>query len=436
MKKCCFWLVLAISLVSTPMMVGAENLVFNLEPLIYADETDISNANLSVEAKGSNRLEPTLSLAYRTESNFYLVDSNYFDERRVDTFLVQPGITFGYRSGKSRIDLEYTLNIFSYDDQDDLQPGQRAADDFDYVGHTLNVNVVTQPTARFELGLREYFTKTRDQSEADHTTGLVGIQEKYNYNLIEPWLNYRFGERLSSRIAYRNTLVSYKESNPEDATENRGLFDMRYHFSPRDSLAVDYQVWKRDYDENNADYTSNRVGLIYRRNAKFIYGEAGIGYHHRSFSDNRDSKSTPSFLLAVTAQSSGLDEIGRPKSYATLSFDKDFNSSGVNSNFIDMREVSLTGGYTFLDRILADVKGYYRMYDYEDAYGVTPGGSIESRDDDRYGLIGSVGYKLGRWLVFSVRGGYESRNSNLRAFDYDNTYVMARLDSSYDFNLK
>lgn len=440
MKKQCFRIAVVLGLLyafpmTGPRAIAAENQVV-IEPLIYADETDIANANLNVTAKATNRLEPTLSFAYRTDSNFYRVDDD-FEKLRVDTYLVQPGLRFGYRTGKTQVDLGYTLNIYSYDDRDGRPMDHRNADDLDYTGHTLRLNADTRPTAKINLGLKEYFIRTRDQAEADHTTGLVGIQERYNYNQLEPWLAYRFSERFSSRLAYRHTAINYDKVNPEDATEHRGLFDLRYHLSPRNSIAVDYSIWNRDYNEGDADYTSNLIGLVYRRNAKFLYGELGAGYHHRSFDDgDRGSESTPAFRLAVTAQSSGLDESGRPKSYATLAFNKDFNSSGTSGNFLDTREVSLRAGHTFVDRILLDLEGFYRINTYEDAPGLTPDGTIEDRDDDRVGLVGSLGYRFGRWLVFSIRGGYENRDSNLIAYDYDNTYVMARLDSSYDFNLK
>jgi hypothetical protein len=58
---------------------------------------------------------------------------------------------------------------------------------------------------------------------------------------------------------------------------------------------------------------------------------------------------------------------------------------------------------------------------------------LNDRNDDIYDFLGRISYKLARWMIFSVEGGIENRDSNVEGRDYDNTYFSLTLDFAYDF---
>ena len=61
------------------------------------------------------KIKPKVLTSWRVDSNYYKVETN---EREVHTYLVQPGINFGYETSKSLIDLDYTLDAHYFDDKD------------------------------------------------------------------------------------------------------------------------------------------------------------------------------------------------------------------------------------------------------------------------------------------------------------------------------
>jgi hypothetical protein len=107
------------------------------------------------------KIEPKVSTSWRSDTNYYKKER---DEREVHTYLVQPGIYFGYETSKSLIDLDYTLDAYYYDDKDPDLPGQETED---YVGHTLSLKTRTKPFDRLTLGLDESYYATRNPSQSD-----------------------------------------------------------------------------------------------------------------------------------------------------------------------------------------------------------------------------------------------------------------------------
>jgi len=358
-----------------------------------------------------------------------MYETNYYSDPDEDvgvfTYLLQPGVILNYGTPRSSVDMSYTLNAYWYDADDDIPAGYTDPEDDDYVGHTFRLSAKTSPTAKLSVGLDEAFNKTREAAEYDTFTGDT-TRMKYYVNTLTPWVEYRFNERFTSNVAYRNTIVSYDEDSDEDAVEHRGIFDLRYWFWKDASVGLEYQVWQKDYDVDISDYTSNQVDLVVRKYAKYLYFEGAVGYHDRSFDDDsRGDDDIFTYRLAVNGQTSGFDE-GTPKTFGTLALIHNYTDSGTSDNFNEFTEGRLTAGHVFLEKILTDFTGYYRQAEYVDY----------DRDDDIYGISGSIGYYLEGWATLKLTVGYENRDSNLDNNDYDNSYVMFSVGSSFPFNLR
>ena len=384
-------------------------------------------------------LKPHISASWQANSNFWRAENT---EKRVFTYLVQPGFSFAYKTDKSKIQLDYTLNSYTYSDQDSSSPGIRKASDDNYFGHTLNMLAFTrQYQQRLLAGVREDFYLTRDPAESDIYNDSI-LREKYYINRVEPFVLYEFSGKFAVGLRYRNTITNYTKSGLEDSNESRGLVDLIYNISDTASLNLGYQIWTRDYNKNTSDYLTNQALLTFRKQFKHIALEVGAGYQHRSFDDNDlDSIDVVPWRVSVEYSTdptpvSPLLMEKRKKSYISLTLAQGFNDQGLGESYFKGNRLTLQAGHVFLKRIPVHFTGYYQRSKYEFWTGITDSGDIARRDDDTYKVYCSIGYKFLRWFTLSIEPGYEKRNSNIRGRSYEDKSIMAMLEFQYDTSAK
>ncbi len=371
-------------------------------------------------------IKPRIATSWKTDSNFFNAETN---ERRVDTYLVQPGIDLGFETPKTKVLLNYTFNARYYDDRDTVPSGQPRADDDDYVGHTVAFNSRYRAFDRLLIGLDDSYHKTRDAANADKLSNSTD-RDKFEINRLSPSLFYDFGEKFTAGLRYRNTVTDYSKDK-EDSTEDRGMFDLIYNFTRKTSLDLEYQHWKTDYDKTTSNYTSDQIQLTFKKQFNYVTIKAGGGYHERDFDDpTLNNINTMIYTISVRAQHPPGDASAR--SYLEFSTELNFNDQGLGDSYYKAHRFSVDAGHIFLEKLKVSIGGYYQNSDYERTIGTTPQGTIELRKDDLYFISGSIGYIFADYLTFSVSANYEERDSNLIGSDYDNKSVMATLDFGYD----
>jgi hypothetical protein len=382
-------------------------------------------------------VRPKISVDSETDSNFYKAET---EERNVYTFLVRPGILLGYETGKSSIILDYTLNAAYYRDKDDVPGGQKSADEDDYIGHTGILSLRSKPFERLSIGLEDAYYKTRDPAQADRFSSSVE-RKKYYINHFTPSVLYEFENRFSLGLGYRNTLTNYDLDNKDDSVENRGMFDLIYRFSRSAALDLEYQHWIRDYDQESYDYRSDQLSLIFKRQLKYVYLEGGCGYHQRSFDGNAlEDQDVFSYRVAVKGQNPpipvgrSIAYISRPKTYGSLSAERNFNDWGIGNRYFKTYQFCLNLGHVFMERILATLDAEYSINDYVTAEDKTASG--ERREDKTYGVSVGAGYVFKEMLTAKISGGYEERDSNFSGHSYENKYLMATIAFNYDLGMK
>ncbi|MCP4351475.1 MAG: outer membrane beta-barrel protein [Desulfobacterales bacterium] len=387
----------------------------NLKPMTSASSKTESYR------KGKITVRPLITVSSRVDSNFYKSETNKKD---VYTYLIKPGILLGYSTAKSSISLKYTLDAHFYKNQHGSDTPEAEVDD--YVGHTAILTAETQPFDRLSMGLENSFHKTRDSAKLNDIGEQTG-RAKYTINRLTPSIFYEFENKFSAGFRYRNTITDYSNENLEDSTENRGMFDLIYNFSPRSSIDLEYQVWQRDYDLLTSDYTSNQVKLILKKQFNYFSFEAGAGYHNRSFDQNSlNDTDVVSYRFAVTGQNPPFPE-SKPKSYITLAAERNFNDSGTGNNYYTANDFSLEIGRRFQGKLLINLKGSYKISNYENITGL----DSETREDDYYRISTGLSYEYSPQAILALILGHESRDSNL-AEDYDNTFFQVSLDYSYN----
>ena len=393
----------------------------------------------SFAGEGKIVLKPHINVSWQSDSNFWWAET---DEKEVHTYLIQPGVTFGYETDKTKIHLDYTMNGYLYDDQDTLSPGDRKASDDNYIGHTLQLLASTrQFQEKLLAGVREDFYLTRDPAQSDVYADST-LRNKYFINRVEPFAFYDFSDQFTAGVRYRNTKTDYTEDYLEDSTENRGLVDFIYKISDTASLDLDYQIWARDYSKNTSEYLSNRVMLAFQKQFQYVAFEAAAGYHYRSFDDkNLDSMDIIPWRLGFELATdptpvSPLLPVEKKKSYVSLMIAQDFNDQGLGEGYFKADRITLDAGHIFFERIPVHFNGYYQRSKYEFWEGRTSSGSTALRDDDTYKVSCSIGYMFLRWFTFSLKPGYEKRNSNIAGRSYEDKTIMAQLEFLYDVGAK
>jgi polysaccharide biosynthesis protein VpsM len=371
--------------------------------------------------QGRMVIQPYIETGFQHDSNFFKSEN---DTKSVNTYYVKPGIEIGYTTDKSLIGIGYSLDFFRYDDRDDYLPGQRTAEDLDYTAHTGRFFAQTQATDRLRLELDNLFYVTRDAGFAETNDNSVD-RFKYTLNSFTPGLVYDFGEKFGLGLKYNNLYIDYSDDDigeGEDSIENRGIITLLYYFSSRTLFDLDYQFWKRDYDKDSVDYTSNQIMVNLEHQFNQLTLRGGVGYHKREFDDPialGDRGAQDDFDEFVWAFS-GTWEF--PKSSLFMEFASNYNNSGAGNVYLT--STRLTGRFThqLMEKLRVMFYGYYQDADYE----------TSNRDDDRW-LVSLIGeYMINDYFTLALSGGYEERDSNEAGRDFDNQYILANIRFNYD----
>jgi len=372
---------------------------------------------VKIYAASKFNIIPKISATWEMDSNFYLAQEN---EREVYTYLIRPGLRTEFEAAKSYLMLDFTLDTYYYDDRDPVPSGEKPSDEDNYTGHTFNGEAKYQAFNRLLLGVDASSYLTRDPAQSDDFSNSIS-RDKYTINRITPFIVYDFGPKFSARVGYLRTDIDYEPEYRVDSEEDRGIFDLIYNFTPKNSLDFEFLHWQKKYDGPTSDYASNQAKLIFRRQLKNIKISAGAGYQKRSFDDS-SLDDLDAFTYNLNLDGDAL--LANRRSYISFNVEQNLNDqiSSGNNYYIATRFI-LSGGHEFSSKLLGHAEASYMIADYQ----------LNDREDNIYDFLGRISYKIARWMIFSVEGGVENRDSNLEGRNYDNTYFSLTLDFAYDF---
>ena len=384
---------------------------------------------VSIFAASKFNIQPRISTSWEVDSNFYRAESS---EREVYTYTVSPGIKADFESAKTNLTLDYALDAIYYEDRDTVPANEKPAEDENYIGHTFTGEARYQAFDRLLVGLNGSYYLTRDPAQSDTLSNSIE-RDKYSITRITPVLLYEFGPKFTAGLRYRNTKLDYSPENREDSKENRGIFDLVYNFTTKTSVDLEYQYWQKDYDKTTSDYISNQAKLIFRRQFRIFNLEIGAGYQQRTFDDpGLDDESAFTYILNF----GGEQTIANRRTRVSFSVEQNLNDQSEGNNYFRATRFVFNAGHEFTRKVLGEVGAYYQISDYQNTYGLNTEGTIEKRYDKTYDIYGKINYKFARWLVFSVTGGYEKRDSNIAGLSYKDTYFITNLGFVYDLGKK
>ena len=410
---------------------------FSLAILVVFLVTGLGWAQESGESKSKFKIKPMVSAATRYESNFFLTEEN---ERGMFTFFVAPGVGITYETPKLKVDFDLTVEAVAYSDDGDPPPGAQKGSDLNYIAPLVALNTRYDLTERVQIGLDESFYITRYPYYYDRLSNSTD-RRKYWINRLAPMIFYEFEDRFEFDFRYNWQVVNYTASDYLDSTQHKFFLDLLYNPQRTVTFGVDYQYWIIDYSDNPLNPSNTRTHqfwLMGQKRYKYFSFAGAAGYSNRSFQDSTfENEGAFVYKASVTAENPPPPDVKRPigtaperaKSHIYAAAERNQNSLG--DSFMASR-FTLSAGHVWRGKILAVVRGYYQIADYDHLSGVTTDGNIAVRDDDFYNISGRIGYLITKAIEISITVGKENRNSNLAGFDYDDKFAYLRFSFGFD----
>lgn len=388
----------------------------------------------------SFRVDPSITVGGRWESNFYQTEEN---EQEAYTYLVSPGISAELQGARSSVMLNYMMEAHFYDEVEDEEG--RSLSNLDYTGHQASLAGAYDLTNRLTLGLDGSYYHTRYPTYYDRLSTQIWHQEYDVYSVV-PKLFFDITRRLTAGLTYKYTeidLGSRDEIDPiELDTDNtdEDLWTMNISYTPQRSVSVgvDLMLADVDYEDRIDDYDARRVRLNVQKRFRRIALDAGVGYNERDYRVVEiEDEELVTWRLALTTQVPELTGrpgyLGnvylRPVDHVHFSVDRSFNNIGdlFTSTRFTGSVGSMWGG-----KLQSRIKGWYQISDYENQAGLTAAGDQSIRELKTWDISASLGYHVLKNLVLSATGGYREQDSNLEDDDYTNTYGLIECSFNFD----
>lgn len=370
---------------------------------------------------------PRISTTGQYEDNFF---KSKFDEREVFTLLVQPGVEGGYETAMTNISFDYSLDAHFFKDRDDPPAGMENANKDDFIGHTVSLNAQTRPNDHWMFKFYESFHLTEDPAHSDEYSDPVN-RESITVNRLSPSVLYRFGERLTAGLAYKNAIYQYERPDVEDGVEHDGILDLIYNLSETMYANVQYSHKMKDYSGSTSDYDLDKIMLFLGKQSYYFTLNVGLGYQDRTYDLEQYNIEAMNYHFSLAFQNP--PDVETPQTFMSLTYKRGINEhSNMNNDYYIADEIKFKGAYALSERINLFTHAEFRYNDFETWEGYTKSGALENRKDHYY--IGKIGidFEINDWAKLTIAGGFENRDSNLDEKDYDTVSISTQLTFYYD----
>jgi predicted porin len=398
---------------------------------------------------------PRIFVEQQYDDNLFLTEK---DEQDDFATVIGPGISFGYESPTSLVELDYQYRRFFYYDFTEL----------DYDDHRGTLEARKDFTPWFSAGVRDRFIRSEDPieltgaQEFERPSIRAGERNRYTRNIFEPEATLRFGEKSSLRLGYRNQILRNKADDEADQDENSGNalltfrlnvhnevqlyyehIDMNYdqtdppqpprdfkadvtrgrytyHFSPRTSVFAEYRYVNKDLDEESADFFdyevhNPRVGFSHDLYENLNLTVSG-GYALRK-ADDTDDEEIFTGRLDFSSEYKSLNVTV----YGERGFFDDYTSA-ESDGFYKFWRTGLDARYQILERLWVDGFLFFEKDNFVD----------RDRTDKLYNVRARLNYRILKWAYLSLAYQYNERDSNIPFDGYQRNRVFFRITFEYD----
>jgi len=406
-----------------------------------------------VQARWS--LAPRVSVQESYNDNLFATETNKQDDFAT---IISPGIDLKYETPTTLLDLDYEFKKFFWVESSEQN----------YSQHIGTLQTRKDFTPWFSTRIREVFISSEDpveptvKGESEEPSVRVGERNRYIRNILEPGVDFRFGERTSFELEYRNRILRNDAKDVRDQDENRirvlldhgfdahngfklsyshidldyGSTDppsiprdftgyilggrYTYSFDPITSVFFDYRYFRKELDQPSAafpDYQGHSPKVGFSRNLHENISLTVTGGYDLRKAEDGDDKRVFTGKLQFSGQYKRLsaDISGR------TGFADDF-ASAESLGFNRTRQIGLFARYQFLERLSLDAGFNFEELEFTDI----------DRTDKYYRLHSTLNYRLFKWAYLRFGYNYNERDSSAPNNSYRRNIVFFGITFEYD----
>jgi len=366
-------------------------------------------------------LSPSITIIEAYNDNIFLQDDigSANPESSLKTTIV-PKLSWLLKKGVDKIKLNSELEIGLY----------HSSHNDDYINKMFDALLHKEFSHRSKLELLtsyDYIIETRGtgQSQGADLSALASpnkyvdwtLGSKYVYGSnnsigkIEINLDYLNKE-------YKNHRITTQFLNYEAKTLEAIFY---YRVMPKTHLLFEVSRKNIEYDKTvvngfslDSDETKFQVGVTWKATQKTT-GRAQIGRTQKKFDAKGRGDST------LTSWEVGVR--WSPLSYSTLDLTTTGSPTETNGSgdFINHRAYKIAWNHNWNQSFTTALETSFSNDSYEGS----------NRDEDMMSYSVGLNYKLKKWLAFSTKYKYSSRDSNIKAGDFDNNILMFSVKIGY-----
>jgi hypothetical protein len=391
-----------------------------------------------------------------------LYDDNLFltekDEQDDIATVVSPGIDLKYESPKALVDLDYQFKRFFYYEFTEL----------DYFDHRGALKARADLTPWFSLGVNENLIVSEDPIELTGAAQFespsirVGERNRYTRNIVEPEAIFRFGEKSSISLGYRNQILRNSAEDVADQDENVGNILINYRANIHNGLEIFYEHMDQDFGsvtppepprDFKADVTRGRYtyffdpitsvfveyGFVQKDLNRETAGFPDYKVHSPKFGFSRDIHENLSWTVSMGYLLRTADERSNKEAfYGLLDFSGEYKrlsatvygetgfrddySSAESLGFYEFWQTGLDVGYQLHERLNLEGFLYIEKEKFTDI----------NREDKYYNARVRLNYQPLEWLLLSFDYEFNERDSSASLESFTRNTYFFRITLQHD----
>jgi len=386
--------------------------------LLLVLSISVSN-NLAQDIK--RPLSPSITITEEYNDNIFLQDDigSTNQESSLKTTIV-PKLSWLIKKGVDKIKLNTELEIGLY----------HSSHNDDYINKMFDALLHKEFSHRSKLELLtsyDYIIESRGsgQSQGADLSALTSPNKYVDWTL---GTKYVYGSNNSiGRIELNLDYLNKEYKNHRTTTqflnyESKSLATIFYYrVMPKTHLLFEVSRKNIEYDKTavngfslDSDETKLQIGVKWKATQKTT-GRAQIGRTRKQFdASGRGDSTLTSWEIGVRWS---------PLSYSSI----DLTTTGApaetngSGDFINHRSYQLAWKHNWNSSFATSLATSFSNDSYEGS----------NRDEDLVSYSVGLNYKLKKWLSFSTEYKYSSRDSNIKAGDFDNNTVMFSVKIGY-----
>ena len=405
--------------------------------------------NITISAYGADflsQIHPYISVREDYSDNLNLTAENKKDDFITTT---APGLKFSNMDAKSGVDLDASAGIVLYNQHSNLN----------YISANANLNAKYLTSSHVNFYIKNWYVRSDDPRErefltttADNKFVLATETQRAVYwrNVIEPTVEYQFGQEDRIGVKYRNNIYRPDSSAVQNSIENYINPFVSYWFNRQNGIYLDY-AYTNGYFENAPDLNGHKVSAAYmiRFNPKATASLNGA-YTNQTFTETTmdyevyDASLGISYIFSPTFSASAQagyywmnSKIGLDNNQG-ITFKADLTNLDAQTTY----RLSIQGGYTqdYFTSLNLGFRKYYRAtgtinHFLERRFSIGALGSMEKAESGLDTTIWQVGanaaYQPLKWLKFSLEYIYNQQQANIPANEYKENRAMLMVTATY-----